>query len=123
MKIQISIKPEQNKIIIYFGQMKLKPESSEQGVTAHWGSRGKLSHVEIYPAREILGIKDLNKLELGQLVGVAEAAKMVGVKKPNFLRDFVSKSWFPRPVAELASGRIWNKEEIFMVLKTSKKKR
>lgn len=123
MKIHISIKPELNKVIIYFRRMKPRADSCEPGVTAQWGASGKLSHIEIYPATEILGVKDLSKIELGQLVGIAEAAKMAGVKKPNFIRDFVRKPWFPRPVAELASGRIWNKEEIYMALKKPRKRR
>jgi len=122
MKIQVSIQPELNKVIIYFKRIKPNPKNAKAGVTAHWNAKGKLSYIEIYPAREVLGVKDLSKLELGQLVGVAEAAKIIGVKKPNFIRDFVSKNWFPKPIAELASGRIWNREEIVMFLKKSKQR-
>jgi hypothetical protein len=46
------------------------------------------------------------------LVGTAEAAKMAGVKKPNFVRDLASRRDFPEPVGLLASGRIWRKTDI-----------
>jgi hypothetical protein len=46
------------------------------------------------------------------LVGTAEAAAMAGVKKPNFVRDFAARSDFPKPVAALASGRVWRKTDV-----------
>lgn len=122
MKIKISIKADENKVIIYFQRIRPMTKNSHPGINAQWSSGGKLSYIEIYPATKILGVKDLTKLELGHLVGVAEAAKLIGVKKSNFIRDFVSKSWFPRPIAELASGRIWNKEEIDFVLRSRKER-
>lgn len=53
-----------------------------------------------------------------ELVGVAEAAKLCGVRKPNFLRDFASKPDFPDPVVELSSGRIWLCSEVESYLKS-----
>jgi predicted DNA-binding transcriptional regulator AlpA len=46
------------------------------------------------------------------LVGVDEAAQMVGVRKPNFIRDYANKPDFPKPIADLACGRIWLRADI-----------
>jgi predicted DNA-binding transcriptional regulator AlpA len=41
------------------------------------------------------------------LLGVAEAAEMFGVKRPNFLRDYAARPDFPKPIARLRCGPIW----------------
>jgi superfamily II DNA or RNA helicase/uncharacterized protein YuzE len=58
---------------------------------------------------------DLNKIQEGfadLIVGVKEAAEMLRVEKPNFIRDYANKARFPRPIAELASGRLWLRSDI-----------
>ncbi len=74
-------------------------------------SEGKLVGIEIWQASKTLGA-NIEEIGLDALVGVSEAAKFFGVKKPNFLRDFASKENFPKPVAELASGRIWRLKDL-----------
>ena len=44
---------------------------------------------------------------LDRLVGTKEAARSLGVHASNFVRDLASRTDFPAPVAELASGRVW----------------
>lgn len=46
------------------------------------------------------------------LVGVKEAAEIAGTSRPNFLRDLAARPDFPRPVAELASGRVWRLSDV-----------
>ena len=46
------------------------------------------------------------------IVGVKEAAAMLGVEKSNFIRDYANKAQFPAPVAELASGRFWLRSDV-----------
>ncbi|MFO1539056.1 MAG: hypothetical protein ACKOTZ_01225 [Chloroflexota bacterium] len=48
----------------------------------------------------------------GPIVGTAEAAVIAGVRPQNFVRDWASRADFPRPVAELASGRIWREADV-----------
>jgi len=74
-------------------------------------SEGKLVGIEIWQASKTLGA-DIENIGLDSLVGVAEAAKFFGVKKPNFLRDYAGKEDFPSPVAELASGRVWRLKDL-----------
>lgn len=74
-------------------------------------SGGKLVGIEIWQASKMLGVS-IKDVGLDSLVGVAEAAKLFGVKKPNFLRDYASKEDFPGPVAKLASGRIWRLKDL-----------
>ncbi len=51
-------------------------------------------------------------LRVGKLVGTKEAADMLGVKKSNFVRDHASNPKFPKPVADLACGRIWLRSDV-----------
>ena len=44
---------------------------------------------------------------VGRLMGTREAARFLGVKPPNFVRDWGSRADFPEPAATLSSGRIW----------------
>lgn len=43
----------------------------------------------------------------GTMLGTREAAHRLGVRPPNFVRDWASRPDFPKPVATLASGRVW----------------
>ncbi|MBS3908666.1 MAG: DUF2283 domain-containing protein [Actinobacteria bacterium] len=74
-------------------------------------SEGRLVGIEIWQASKTLGAS-IEDIGLDSLVGVAEAAKLFGVKKPNFIRDYVGKEDFPKPVAALASGRIWRLKDL-----------
>jgi hypothetical protein len=47
-----------------------------------------------------------------ELVGTAEAAEMVGLRRPNFVRDWASRPDFPAPAATLSSGRVWRASEV-----------
>ena len=62
-------------------------------------------------ASEHLG-SDVDQIEFGELVGVKEAAFLIGVQRSNFVRDYADKADFPRPVVELATGRVWLKSHV-----------
>ena len=47
-----------------------------------------------------------------RLVGTREAAELLGVRPPNFVRDWASRPDFPAPIAGLSSGRIWIASEV-----------
>lgn len=72
---------------------------------------GRLVGIEIWQASKLLGMS-IESITADSLVGVAEAAEFFGVKKPNFLRDYANKEDFPKPVVELASGRIWRLKDL-----------
>jgi hypothetical protein len=42
-----------------------------------------------------------------RLMGTSESAQFLGVRPPNFVRDWASRSDFPAPLATLATGRVW----------------
>jgi predicted DNA-binding transcriptional regulator AlpA len=46
-----------------------------------------------------------------ELVGVAEAAEILGWDKRRIF-TYISRSSFPEPVAMLASGRVWRRDDI-----------
>lgn len=46
------------------------------------------------------------------LVGTAEAAEIVGVRRPNFVRDWAARPDFPAPAGVLSSGRVWRASEV-----------
>jgi len=49
---------------------------------------------------------------LDELVGTAEAAAIIGVRPPNFVRDWASRPDFPAPAGTLSSGRVWRASEV-----------
>src|SRR5438876_5539332 len=72
----------------------------------------KLIGIELLNASARL---DLDKVSEGTdnlIVGVKEAAEMLRVEKSNFVRDYANKPDFPKPIAELASGRFWLRFDI-----------
>lgn len=46
------------------------------------------------------------------LVGTAEAAAIVGVRPPNFVRDWASRAEFPAPAGTMSSGRVWRESDV-----------
>ncbi|HSW43580.1 MAG TPA: nucleotidyltransferase domain-containing protein [Patescibacteria group bacterium] len=46
------------------------------------------------------------------LLGTKEAAALFGVRPSNFVRDWASRDDFPGPVATLARGRLWAREDL-----------
>lgn len=49
---------------------------------------------------------------ISRVVGTKEAAAMLGVRPPNFVRDWSTRPDFPLPVSTLSSGRIWSRDEV-----------
>jgi predicted DNA-binding transcriptional regulator AlpA len=108
-----------------------------RGVTSRLCHRHRLSahsHVHSDETNHLIGIELLNAsarldadaLETGTreiIVGVKEAAEMLGVEKSNFVRDYANKPDFPAPIAELASGRVWLRSAIDQYLRAKKKPR
>jgi uncharacterized protein YuzE len=80
-------------------------------VTLDFDIEGRLVGLDVLNASRVFG-EDYADIRLTSLVGVKEAAALVGVKKPNFLRDYVNDPDFPPPVVELASGRFWLSDQI-----------
>ena len=57
-------------------------------------------------------IDDMSERVTERLVGTKEAAAIFGVRPSNFVRDWASRSDFPRPAATLARGRLWDREDL-----------
>ena len=73
---------------------------------------GKLVGIDIVNTEEVIGAAAADLTFSGELVGVKEAAELVGKDRANFLRDVVPRSDFPRPVARVASSRLWLAKDI-----------
>jgi len=93
-------------------------------VTLDFASDGRLVGLDIMNASKVVP-PDFSSIGLDSLVGVKEAAKLVGVQKSNFVRDYANSSDFPSPVAELATGRIWRRSQVedYVRLRRSAQKR
>ena len=90
-----------------------KTVQAEDDIALDFDSKGRLLGVDISNASRVLGRKVFDAEFSGdELVGVAEAAKLCRVKKPNFVRDFADRPDFPEPAVELASGRIWLRSDV-----------
>lgn len=73
---------------------------------------GKLVGIDIVNTEEVIGVAAADLTFSGELVGVKEAAELVGKDKANFLRDVTRRSDFPRPVARVASSQLWLAKDI-----------
>ncbi len=82
---------------------------------------GHLIGIEFLNASARLDVDDLETGSREIIVGVKEAAKMLGVEKSNFVRDYANKPDFPAPIAELASGRFWLRSAIEQYVEAKKK--
>lgn len=51
-------------------------------------------------------------VEIDGLVGVKEAAALLGMQKSNFVRDVAKNPAFPKPLAAVASGPIWLRSDV-----------
>lgn len=73
---------------------------------------GQLIGIELLNASARLDLNNISEGTADLIVGVKEAAEMLGVEKSNFIRDHANKPQFPAPIAELASGRFWLRSEV-----------
>jgi uncharacterized protein YuzE len=83
---------------------------------------GRLLGLDVMNASENLG-GPIDEVQLDFLVGVKEAAALVGVQRSNFVRDYADKADFPRPVTELATGRIWLRSQVEAYTRARRKRR
>ena len=74
--------------------------------------KGQLVGIELLNASSHLDLDRIAEQTGNLIVGVKEAAAMLRIAKSNFLRDYANKPRFPKPVAELASGRFWLRPEV-----------
>jgi len=61
--------------------------------------------------RRIAGEASLTVEVTPELVGVSEAAAILGWDRRR-VATYVSRGAFPEPVAALASGRVWRREDV-----------
>src|SRR5687768_3999944 len=69
--------------------------------------KGQLVGIELLEASARIDINTISEGRADLIVGVKEAAEILGVERSNFIRDYANKPQFPAPIAELASGRLW----------------
>jgi predicted DNA-binding transcriptional regulator AlpA len=72
--------------------------------------------------RQAAGAGVLTVREVPRLVGVAEAASILGWDKRRIF-TYLSRGSFPEPVAALASGRVWLRADIEAYSRSWRKRR
>jgi uncharacterized protein YuzE len=82
-----------------------------EDVALDFDREGRVVGLDIMNASKALGER-IQDIRMDALVSVKEAAGLVGVQKSNFVRDYANKPDFPRPVVELATGRIWLRSQV-----------
>ena len=79
---------------------------------ADFDRNGQIIGIELLNASARLNL-DAVKEQVGDaIVGVKEAAQLAKVEKSNFVRDYANKPGFPKPIVDLASGRLWLRSEV-----------
>ncbi|MBI4571133.1 MAG: DUF2283 domain-containing protein [Chloroflexi bacterium] len=126
MRVYLEKDRVNDQIYIGLGERSLKQGVAKKTIRVDdnlaidFDGRGRLVGIDIAKASRLLGKGVFREgLSIDDLVGVAEAAKLCGVKKPNFIRDFASKPDFPKPVVVLSSGRIWLRSDIETYLQSN----
>lgn len=90
----------------------LKSRRVAKDIVLDLDDTGRLLGIELLHASARLNVNALSEGTADMIVGVKEAAELVGVEKSNFVRDHANKSAFPPPIAALASGRLWLRFDI-----------
>jgi uncharacterized protein YuzE len=117
MKITVQADRENDQLYVALSERALDANAVEKTVRVNddialdFDAAGKLLGVEVMNASERLGSR-VDEIEFNELVGVKEAASLLGVQRSNFVRDYADKPDFPRPVVELATGRVWLKSQV-----------
>ena len=93
-----------------------------EDLTLDFDADGRLKGLDVMNASKLLGARFVD-VTFDTLLGVKEAADLAGVQRSNFVRDYASKAEFPKPVCELATGRIWLKSQVEAYLQTRKPRR
>lgn len=83
----------------------------DDDIALDFDGKGRLLGIEVLNASQRLK-GNHGDVRIDQLVGTKEAAVLLGVRAPNFVRDHADADSFPRPVVTLASGRIWLRSQV-----------
>jgi uncharacterized protein YuzE len=75
---------------------------------------GHLIGLEVHAASRHLSLDAIRPRV--DLLGTKEAAALLGVKVPNFIRDWAARPDFPKPLASLASTRVWDRAAVVAYL-------
>lgn len=111
LKVRVKVDPGHNEMYVRF--LDLPPGALAYSVRVadtmnlDVDDKGRVVGIEVTDLQRAFGVRPHAFRVYGPLVGVKEAAALIGVNRPNFLRDYVSREDFPEPVADLASGRVW----------------
>lgn len=113
MDLKITVEADLDRNEMYVRFLDLPPEALAYSVrisdtlNLDIDDKGRVVGIEVIDLERTFGVRPHTVEVYGPLVGVKEAAALMGVNRPNFLRDYVSRENFPEPVAALASGRVW----------------
>lgn len=82
-----------------------------EDIALDFDAGGRLIGLDVMNASHVMA-SDFASIHLDSLIGVKEAAAILQVQPPNLVRDHASKPDFPRPVSELATGRVWLRSQV-----------
>jgi uncharacterized protein YuzE len=94
----------------------------DEDIALDFDSKNRLLGIDVMSASTRLAGR-IGEVRIDQLVGVKEAAAIIGVRPPNFVRDHADDVAFPRPVVTLASGRIWLRSQVEAYTRTRANRR
>lgn len=117
MKITVQTDRENDQLYVALGERTLDAGTVEKTVRVDddialdFDAAGNLVGVDVMNASVRLE-SGIDQIEFNELVGVKEAAALLGVQRSNFVRDYADRADFPRPAVELATGRVWLKSHV-----------
>lgn len=75
-------------------------------------AEGRILGIEFVTASRLLQPSALAEFEADELVGVTQIAEDFGIRKQNVAQHYTRRDDFPRPVAELPTGRYWRRGDV-----------
>lgn len=75
-------------------------------------AEGRVVGIEFVTASRLLDPSALEDAERDELIGVSELAEYLGKRKQNVAQHYTRRRDFPRPAAELPTGRYWRRAEV-----------
>ena len=116
MRIHVQTDQENDLVYLSFSERSGKAAVArtakvDDDLNLDFDAAGRLLGLEIMNAsRRIDG--SIDQISVDSIVGVKEAAALAGVHKSNFVRDYANKPDFPKPIADLGTGRFWLSSQV-----------
>lgn len=114
MKIVSTYSPEADTAYVAFGDERdvARTVAPLEDVAIDLDAEGRIVGIEFITASRLLHPSTLADAKADELIGVTQIATYLGKRKQNVAQHYTRRSDFPRPAAELPTGRYWRRGDV-----------